>query len=299
MLKNSNKEDLKINDILAHQAGLRNWIPIYKCTLNDKGKLKPEICSENADYQFSIQLTDKLFLRSDYVDSVYAAIIESPLNESKKYKYSDLGFYLFPLMISELSGQKFDEYCNNKIFRPLGMNNTCFLPLNSFNRNQIVPSELDKAWRGDTIRGFVNDQGAAMLGGISGHAGLFSNANDLAKLCQLWLNHGTYGDVTLFSKKTISTFTKAPFQDNDNRRALGFDKPLPKYDPDGPTCEAASQESYGHFGFTGAYIWIDPKYNCFMVFLTNRTFPNSNNNKLAKLNIRTQIQELFYQAIMN
>ena len=300
MLQNSNKDDLKINNILAHQAGLRNWIPIYKCTLDDKGKqIKPEIVSQDSSEQFSIKLTDNMFLRSDYADTVYSQIRKSPVTVRPKYKYSDLGFYLFPLMISNLSGQSFEDYCTNEIFRPLGMNNTCFLPLNKFSRNQIVPSEIDKTWRHDTVWGYVNDQGAAMLGGISGHAGLFSNANDLAKLCQLWLNNGTYGDVTLFSKNTILTFTKAPFHDNDNRRALGFDKPLTEYNPDGPTCEAASQESYGHFGFTGAYIWIDPKYNCFMVFLTNRTYPSSSNNKLANLNIRTQIQAFFYQAIMS
>ena len=300
MLERSNKDDLKINHILAHQAGLRNWIPIYKCTLDEKGKqIKPEIVTKDSSEQFGIRLTDSMFLRSDYVDTVYSQIVKSPVAVNPKYKYSDLGFYLFPLMISNLSGQKFEDYCTEEIFRPLGMNNTCFLPLNKFSRSQIVPSEVDKTWRHDTVWGYVNDQGAAMIGGISGHAGLFSNANDLAKLCQLWLNNGTYGDVTLFSKKTILTFTKAPFHDNDNRRALGFDKPLTKYDPDGPTCEAASQDSYGHFGFTGAYIWIDPKYNCFMVFLTNRTFPSSSNNKLAKLNIRTQIQDYFYQAIMS
>ena len=300
MLNNSNKDDLKINDILAHQAGLRNWIPIYKCTLAENGKLiKPEIVATDSSKQFGIKLTDSTFLRSDYVDTVYSQIIKSPVTIRPKYKYSDLGFYLFPLMVSKLSGKSFEDYCTEEIFRPLGMNNTCFLPLNKFSRSQIVPSEVDNTWRHDTVWGYVNDQGAAMIGGISGHAGLFSNANDLAKLCQLWLNNGTYGDVTLFSKKTILTFTKAPFHDNDNRRALGFDKPLTKYDPDGPTCEAASQDSYGHFGFTGAYIWIDPKYNCFMVFLTNRTFPTSSNNKLAKLNIRTQIQEYFYQAIMS
>ena len=300
MLKNSNKDDLKINHILAHQAGLRNWIPIYKCTLDEKGKqIKPEIVSKDSSEQFGIKLTDSMFLRSDYVDTVYSQIIKSPVTIRPKYKYSDLGFYLFPLMISNLSGQRFEDYCTEAIFRPLGMNNTCFLPLSKFSRDQIIPSEVDNTWRHDTVWGYVNDQGAAMLGGISGHAGLFSNSNDLAKLCQLWLNNGTYVNVTLFSKKTILTFTKAPFHDNDNRRALGFDKPLTEYNPDGPTCEAASQESYGHFGFTGAYIWIDPTYNCFMVFLTNRTFPTSNNNKLSKLNIRTQIQELFYQAIMS
>ena len=189
-----------------------------------------------------------------------------------------------------------NDYCNEHIYKPLGMTSTCYLPLTKFDTARIVPSEIDQAWRRDTVRGFVNDQGAAMLGGVSGHAGLFSNANGLAKLCQMWLNNGSYGGSNIVGRKTVQTFTSAPF--GGNRRALGFDRPLKKYNSNGPTCRYASQKSFGHSGFTGTYIWIDPEYECFMVFLTNRTYPTSKDNKLAKLNIRTQIQELFYQAII-
>jgi len=297
MLKKSNKSELKINHILTHQAGLTGWIPVYKNTIDSDGNLNPNIYSKNFTEQFSIMLTDSLFMRSDYADSVYTAIINSPLNKTKRYKYSDLGFYLFPLMISKLSNQTIDQYCYEHIYKPLGMSNTCFQPLQHFDKSRIVPSEIDTNWRHDTICGYVNDQGAAMLGGVSGHAGLFSTAGDLAKLCQMWLNGGSYGDVDFFSKKTMQTFTKAPFQANGNRRAYGFDKPLMLYNSNGPTCAAASLESFGHTGFTGTFVWVDPKYNCFMVFLTNRTYPSSADNKLAKLNIRTSIQELFYQAV--
>jgi len=296
-LKKSNKKDLKINHILTHQAGLAGWIPVYKNTMDAKGNLRTDLYSKTPSEQFSIMLTDSLFLRSDYADSVFAAIIESPLSKGRRYKYSDLGFYLFPLMISNLSGKTIDQYCNENIYKPLGMNSTGFQPLLWCERERIVPSEIDYTWRHDTICGYVNDQGAAMLGGVSGHAGLFSNANDLAKLCQMWLNGGTYGGCELLSHKTMQMFTKAPFLSHGNRRALGFDKPLVIFNSKGPTCHAASQESYGHTGFTGAYVWVDPKYNCFMVFLTNRTYPTSADNKLAKLNIRTKIQELFYQAV--
>ncbi|MBR6082562.1 MAG: serine hydrolase, partial [Salinivirgaceae bacterium] len=294
VISKSNKKDLKINHILTHQAGLKNWVPFYQNTFTPDGSLRPDLYSQTKTNKFSIQISDSLYLNSKYTDTIYSEIAKSPLGD-KKYLYSDLGFYLFPLMIEKLTGMKIDEYCNEKIFKPLGMSNTGYRPLERFDTVRIVPSEIDSNWRNDTICGFVNDQGAAMLGGVSGHAGLFSNANDLAKLCQLWLNGGTYGDVKLFSPGTVKTFTTAPF--SGNRRALGFDKPLVKFNTNGPTCEKASQKSFGHSGFTGAYIWIDPEYECFMVFLTNRTYPTSKDNKLAKLNIRTQIQELFYQAI--
>ena len=295
MLAQSNKKDLKINQIMAHQAGLKSWIPFYQNTIKSNGSLAPEFYSKTKAGKYTIQISDSLYLNSSYIDTIYSEIVKSPLGE-KKYLYSDLGFYLFPKMIEKLSGMTIDDYCNEHIYKPLGMTSTCYLPLIKFDTARIVPSEIDQTWRHDTVRGFVNDQGAAMLGGVSGHAGLFSNANDLAKLCQMWLNNGSYGGSNIVGRKTVQTFTSAPF--GGNRRALGFDRPLKKYNSNGPTCRYASQKSFGHSGFTGTYIWIDPEYECFMVFLTNRTYPTSKDNKLAKLNIRTQIQELFYQAII-
>lgn len=298
MLKKSNKSNLKINQIMTHQAGLKNWIPFYQSTIDSKGNLLPNIYSKTQSDKFSIKLTDSLYLISSYTDTIFNAITKSELG-AQKYVYSDLGFYLFPLMIKKLSGQTIDEYCDEHIFKPMGMNSTGYLPLTRFDTVRIIPSEIDREWRHDTILGYVNDQGCAMLGGISGHAGLFSNSTDLSKLCQMWLNGGIYGETEFFDKQTLETFTTAPFASSGNRRALGFDRPLKKYNINGPTCKYASQKSFGHTGFTGAFIWIDPEYDCFMVFLTNRTYPSSKMNKLAKLNIRTQIQEIFYKAIID
>lgn len=298
MLKKSNKNNLKINQIMTHQAGLKSWIPFYKNTIDANGNPLPGIYSKKQSDEFNIKLTDSLYLTSSYTDTIFNAITKSELG-AQKYVYSDLGFYLFPLMIKKLSGQTIDQYCDEHIFKPLGMNSTGYQPLEKFDTARIIPSEYDNDWRHDTILGFVNDQGCAMLGGISGHAGLFSNSTDLAKLCQMWLNGGNYGGTEFFSKQTIETFTTAPFASNGNRRALGFDRPLKKYNINGPTCKYASQKSFGHTGFTGAFIWIDPEYDCFMVFLTNRTFPSSKENKLANLNIRTQIQEIFYESFID
>lgn len=298
MLKTSNKTDTKIDQILTHQAGFTNWIPFYRNTI-DNGKPKLQLYSNVKTKKHSIQIADSLFLLTTYRDTIYREIINSPIAEEKKYFYSDLGFYLFPQMIENLSKQKFEQYCSQNIYKPIGMTNTCFLPREKVDLNRIIPSEIDTEWRNNTIKGFVNDQGAAMLGGISGHAGLFSNADDIAKLCQMWLNNGWYGDHTFFAPSTMTKFTTAPFINNDNRRAMGFDKPLIKYDINGPTCETASQESYGHTGYTGSFVWADPKHNCFMVFLTNRTFPSVKNNKLAKENIRPQIQDILYQYVQD
>ena len=159
-----------------------------------------------------------------------------------------------------------------------------------------MPSENDNIFRHQVVKGYVNDQGAAMLGGVSGHAGLFSNATDLSKLGQLFLNKGTYGDEYYFSPKTIDVFNKAYYKRKDNRRALGFDKPALVKGDVGPTCESASQQSFGHSGFTGAYMWVDPKNSSVYVFLSNRTYPNQDNNKLVKMDIRTNIHQVFYDA---
>ena len=221
-----------------------------------------------------------------------------PVYEEKKYRYSDLGYYWFLKLIKEMTGKSLDIYSTENFYGPLGMNNTSFKPTEHFDINRIPPTEDDRAYRNVIVKGYVHDMGAAMLGGVGGHAGLFANANDLAKLGQMWLNEGTYGGYQYLKRKTLRTFTEAPFKNEGNRRALGFDKPAINKGEVGPTCELASQQSYGHSGFTGAYLWIDPENQSIMVFLTNRTFPDQENKKLADLNIRTQIQQIFYHALM-
>ncbi len=295
-LLKSDKKSMKINQILAHQSGLHAWIPFYRNTLTDKGELRPGLYSTDSTENFSIRVADHLFLRNDYFDSIYQAILDTPLYHKKKYRYSDLGFYLMAKLINQ-NGEPLDIYTRKNFYGPLGMSHTWFKPWRFQNYLSVVPSEDDQIFRHQVIDGFVNDPGAAMLGGVSGHAGLFSTADDLAKLGQLFLNKGTYGGDHYFLSKTLDVFNKSYFKRKGNRRALGFDKPALKKDEPGPTCKSASAESFGHSGFTGTYFWIDPKTQSIFIFLSNRTYPDQNNEKLVDENIRTNIQQIFYDVL--
>jgi beta-glucosidase-like glycosyl hydrolase/CubicO group peptidase (beta-lactamase class C family) len=294
-LKHSNKEKLTIRQIMTHQAGLKAWIPYYKEFLNH-GKLDAAVFKTSKDNTFSIPVADNLFMNKNYVDSLYKRIINSELRNNKEYMYSDLGFYLLKILIERQTKSTLDEYITQSFYLPMGLNHTSYLPLKNFDVNTIVPSENDTVFRHQILRGYVNDQGAAMLGGVSGHAGVFSTAGDLAKLMQLLLNHGNYGGITYFNPKTIDYFTSYQFA--GNRRGIGFDKPQPDKSKEGPTCIYATPNSYGHQGFTGTYVWVDPDYQLIYVFISNRTYPYSVNNKLLTTGIRTQIQKLLYESIL-
>jgi beta-N-acetylhexosaminidase len=292
----TDKKSVRINQVMAHHSGFRSWIPFYRNTLTDEGELRADLYSKDSMTPYSIKVARDLYLRNDYVDSVYQAIIDTPLYHKKKYRYSDQGFYWLAKLINKQTGQPINEYVNKIYYSPLGMNNTFYNAWKYKNEENIIPTENDKNFRKQIVRGYVHDQGAALLGGVSGHAGLFSNANDLAKLGQLLLNQGYYGEIQYFSSKTLAVFNKSYFKRKGNRRALGFDKPALKLGDPGPTCRSASQASFGHSGFTGAYFWVDPENQSVFVFLSNRTFPSQENNKLVELNIRTHIHQEFYNV---
>jgi len=295
-VKGSNKETLTIREIMAHQAGLQSWIPFYQKTLTDKKRdssIYQNIPSEN----FPFRVAENIYIRKDYHDSIYKAIIDSPLLSNKEYKYSDMGFYLLQRIIERVTGQSLDAYLRSKFYDPLGLTTLGFLPRNRFPLSRIVPTENDIVFRGQVLHGDVHDPGAAMLGGIAGHAGLFSNSNDLAILLQMLLWHGEYGAKQYLLPSTINEFIKVQFPENGNRRGLGFDKPLHTYTPDGPTCFSASSQSFGHSGFTGTYIWADPVNNLIYVFLSNRVYPDASNQKLAEMNIRTRIHQTMYDIL--
>lgn len=295
-LKESDKKNVRLDDLLAHQAKLHTWIPFYKNTLDDKGNPRSDLYKKQSDDLYSIKICDNMYLRNDYVDSMYKAILDTPLYKSKKYRYSDLGFYYLARFVKQLSGVPIDRFADSVFYAPLGMNYTCYNPLRYFDKNQIIPTEDDQYFRKTIVRGYVHDPGAAMLGGVSGHAGLFSTANDMAKLGQLLLNKGKYGGETFFSEETFGIFNNSRFKIRHNRRGLGFDKPALKEDEPGPTCNLASHQSFGHTGFTGAYFWVDPQNQSVFVFLSNRTFPSQSNNKIVEFNIRTEIQQEFYHV---
>jgi CubicO group peptidase (beta-lactamase class C family) len=210
-----------------------------------------------------------------------------------------LGFYWLGKIISNLTADSLQNYIQSNFYSKLGMQHTGYFPLQRFNPERIVPTENDLFFRKQVIRGYVHDQGAAVLGGVAGHAGLFSNANDMAVLGQLFLNKGSYGGEIYFSPRSFELFTRPYFSRRHNRRALGFDKPALKTSDPGPTSESASPESFGHSGFTGTFLWVDPKNQSVYAFLSNRTFPNADNKLLLDLNIRTEIQQAFYDVLQH
>ena len=299
-LENSNKNDLKIKDVLTHQAQLISWIPFYRQTLEQDSenkfiKLRDTLYSKFENEIYPIRVADSIYLHFSFPDSIKKQIIDSELLEKKEYVYSDLGYYLLKEIIEDLTQESFDDYLNNNFYKKIGMENLGFLPKNSINNDRIVPTENDYEFRSQLLKGDVHDMGAAMFGGIGGHAGLFSNANDLAKIMQLYLNKGMYGDEFYFSSEIIDEYTKCQFCQEENRRGLGFDKPALENQEGGPTCKCVSELSYGHSGFTGTLAWADPETQIIYIFLSNRIHPSSDNKKLLDLNVRTDIMEEIFK----
>ena len=282
---------LKIREIMAHQAGLTPWIPFYKRTLTD-GQWKPTIYQTTKSDGFSLEVAKGLYMRKDYQDSMYAQIMRSELGP-KKYVYSDLCYYFTQPILERLIGESQASYLRRNIYLPLGLNRMLYQPLKSFADAQVVPTEDDQAFRKQLLRGYVHDPGAAMLGGVAGHAGVFSNAWSLAHIMQLFLNKGQMAGMNFFSEATYQEFTKQQYP--GNRRAAGFDRPTAS---GGGTCDVlASQQSFGHSGFTGTLAWADPKNKVIFIFLSNRVHPSQDNWKLRDLNIRTDMHHVVYEAL--
>jgi CubicO group peptidase (beta-lactamase class C family) len=246
---------------------------------------------------FTKRVSDSLFLRDDYQDSIMKQIINSPLLDKKEYKYSDFTFIILKKYLEKVTGKSLDQLTYDNFYKTLGMNNTMYNPLQKFDKNLIAPTEIDTYFRHDTIQGYVHDMEAAMENGVGGHAGIFSNALDVAKMMQMYLQKGNYGNVQYFTPETFTTFNTCHFCAEGNRRGLGFDKP--QLSVAGPTCGCVSMSSFGHTGFTGTIAWVDPETEIVYVFLSNRTYPDSNlPNKLSKENIREDIQKVIQEAII-
>ncbi|MCF8297723.1 MAG: serine hydrolase [Saprospiraceae bacterium] len=296
-LDGTNKEKIIIRDLMAHQAKLYPWIPFYRLTINENNKLDSLLYCETVSPEYSVMVDDKMFIKCTYKDSILQKIIESDLLPNNKYKYSDIGFYLLKEIIEKQSGTSLDKYVYENFYKPLGLYKTCFNPLKTHSLNEIVPTELDTYFRNRIIHGYVHDPGAAMMGGVEGHAGLFSNAADFAVIMQMLLQGGEYGGKRYIKESTVKEFTKRQFPLNKNRRGIGFDKPLPNNEKGVPACIEVSDNSFGHSGFTGTYAWADPDCNLVYIFLSNRTYPSAEVNTLLKLNIRTEIHKVVYKAI--
>jgi beta-N-acetylhexosaminidase len=295
---NSNKKDISFKELLSHYAQLQAWVPFYKTTLDSLKNPLEKYYRKTYSESFTKQVAENLFIKDDYQDTIMKQIMDSKLLDKKEYKYSDFTFIILKKYLESNTGKSLDTLSTNNFFKPMGMTTTLYNPLRKFDMGRIPPTEIDTYFRHTTIQGYVHDMEAAMEGGIGGHAGIFSNAIDIAKMMQLFLQKGSYGGKQYFSPTTFDTFNTCHFCFEGNRRGLGFDKP--QLGKEGPTCGCVSRSSFGHTGFTGTIAWADPETEIVYIFLSNRTFPDSNApNTLSKENIREDIQRIIQEAIID
>jgi len=293
-LNKSNKGAIKIIDVLTHQSGMKSWIPFHQELIDEYGP-KKEFFIDHIDETHTVRVAENLYLVNDYKEKIIDSIMKSPMKE-KKYVYCDMGFYFVPELVKQLTNMSLEEYLRLKFYDPMHLTNIGFCPLHWRTRETIVPTEDDQTFRMQLLWGDVHDQMASLMGGVSGHAGLFANAHDLAVITQLFLDGGKFEGKQLLKPETIRYFTTAPFTANKNRRGLGFDKlPIDKKGSS-TASKSASMRSYGHTGFTGTFFWADPANNLAIVFLSNRVYPATEPNNLAKLNIRTLLHDILYEA---
>jgi beta-glucosidase-like glycosyl hydrolase/CubicO group peptidase (beta-lactamase class C family) len=292
-LLKTNKSGISFKRMLSHYAQLQAWIPFYLETLENTENYYRDII----DLGHTTEVAKNLYVRNDYTDSINLKIIQSELRESDEYKYSDLPYYFLKRIIERHYNAGLDYLISDRFYNKMGINSLKFRPLRHFQKNRIIPTEEDQIWRKQLIHGYVHDQGAALMGGIGGHAGLFGNATDVAKFMQMYLNGGVYGDAKLLKPKTIDKFNTCYFCEEEVRRGLGFDKP--QLEEEGPTCGCLSMNSFGHSGFTGTYTWADPDEDIVYVFLSNRIHPDMENKDLITENIRTEIQKVIYEYVEN
>ena len=297
-LKGTNKEDLVLKDVMAHEAGLKAFIPHYVKTVQS-GQWRPEYYQASAAPGFSRPVSNDMYAVDGLRDSIWNWTVASDLlpksGGRNRYVYSDLTMYFMQAVVEKIVNQPLDQFLEQNFYAPLGLYTMTFNPFNKMSLDNIAPTEDDVAFRKRQVRGYVHDPGAAMYGGVAGHAGLFGRANDLAVMMQMMLNEGYYGDVSLLKPGTVSQFTKR--QSNQSRRGWGWDKPEPEVGKGGSAGDLAPKSTFGHTGFTGTCVWADPKNDLIYVFLSNRVYPDAENKKLLSANIRTDIHDIIYKAM--
>ncbi|MFT7606598.1 MAG: beta-N-acetylhexosaminidase, partial [Saprospiraceae bacterium] len=299
-LRGTNKMGILLQDMMTHHAKLSAWIPFYQQTItSSKRNPRPmtKFYAKKSIGNFSVPVTEKLFMRDDFVSEIKAQIYNSDLRSNPGYKYSDLAFYMVSDMINFKTGKPINQYVKENFYNKLGLSTMGYKPWVKHSLTRVVPTEEDNYFRRQRVHGYVHDMGAAMLGGVGGHAGLFSDANDLAILMQMVLNGGYYGGERFFSKTTANIFTRRP--SNCTRRGLGFDMKELDQAKSQNVCSEASVNTFGHLGFTGICTWVDPDEDLIYIFLSNRTYPSMNNYKLNKEDYRPRIQSVIYEALEN
>ena len=297
----SDKKDITLREILAHQAGLNPYIVFLSEVVKKGSGFKSRFIKSNSKKKYTSQAYDNIFVKDRFKNKMYRQINRSKVSNVKKYRYSGLTFLLYPKIISDLASKNYTNYLQEHFYKPLGANTLGFIPKTKNFTNNIVPTEVDSFFRKELTKNWVHDENAALMGGISGNAGLFGSALDLAKMMQMYTNYGYYNYKQYISKSTLKEFTKIQFPKNNNRRGLGFDKPLIGNDtlPINKAYPApeVSAESFGHSGFTGTFVWADPKQDLVFIFLSNRVYPSRTHRGIYNLNVRPKVQQVFYQAI--
>jgi beta-N-acetylhexosaminidase len=293
MTRGTNKANCTIKDLLMHQAGLETWIAFYKETLDSNKQRKDGVYSTKYTKEYSMKVAENLFMNKNWVDTMWNRILTSKVG-SRKYDYSDLDFIFLQKVVERITGTTLDAYVDKEFYKPLGLKRTAYNPLKKgLKVNQIAPSELDNYWRYDVVQGYVHDMGAAMFGGVSGHAGLFSTTYELAIIMQMLLNNGVYNGKRYFTEETIKKFTS---YGGSTRRGLGWDKPDKNRVSSGAV-DNCSLSTFGHQGFTGTCLWADPEHGLQFIFLSNRTYPKMDNNLINDMGVRKQIQRYAYEAL--
>ena len=287
MARTSPMNNIPVREVMLHQAGFIPYIPFHE-------GVKVTDHSTDSSAAFPTKVADGYFIRKDYFrDVMWPRMLNAPIRTPGKYVYSDISMYVMREIVEHISGEKLNDYTQENFYAPLGMQTAGFLPRDRFSKEQIIPTEQDTYFRKTMLVGFVHDQGAALAGGVSGHAGLFASANDVAIMYQMFLNKGTYGGQQYFKPQTVETFTSK--QSNVSRRGLGFDRWDPDLAKKYPS-ETASSQTFGHTGYTGTCVWVDPSRGLVYVFLSNRVNPGVT-DRLVKMGIRSRIQEVINKAI--
>lgn len=299
--KRKDKKDLSLREILAHQAGLKSYTIFLNTVLDTKKGLKRKFIRETKSKRFPKETYKGLYVKTNFNRKMYRIINRSKVSNEKKYLYSGLTFLIFPKLIEQLTGQDYESYLSDTFYKPIGLKTLGFLPMSKNFSNKIVPTELDTFYRKTLTQGWVHDENASLLGGISGNAGLFGTASDIAQMMQFYMQFGTLGEKRILSENVVKEFIKVQYPENENRRGLGFDKPLLNNSDlplkDSYPAPDVSAQSFGHSGFTGTFVWADPENELIYIFLSNRVYPTRENRNIYKLNIRPAVQQVFYKAI--
>lgn len=293
------KKDITLRELLAHQAGMNPYIVFLNEVLKN-GKPKSRFIKDESKKRFSNKVYNNIYVKNRFNRKVFRKIKRSKVNDEKNYLYSGLASLIYPTLIEKITGENYEDYLYQNFYKPLGCEALGYNPLSKNLKNNIVPTELDTLFRKDFVKGFVHDENAALLGGVSGNAGLFATAKDMAIYMQMLLQKGTYNGKQYFKPSTVEEFIRIQYPENNNRRGLGFDKPLIGNDTlslkNAYPAPQVSAESFGHSGFTGAFVWADPKYDLVFIFLSNRVYPSRAHRNIYNLNIRPKLQQVFYTS---